>query len=112
MRRRLSVATAAAVGVAAVLSACSTTPSVSNDAITVFAASSLKSVFGKLAGQFEKAHPGTRVNVSFAGSSDLVTQLVQGAPADVFASADEKNMDKAVDAGLVPGKPVIFATNT
>ena len=112
MRRRLSVATAAAVGVAAVLSACSTTPSVSNDAITVFAASSLKSVFGKLAGLFEKAHPGTRVNVSFAGSSDLVTQLVQGAPADVFASADEKNMDKAVDAGLVPGKPVIFATNT
>ena len=112
MRRRSSVATAAAVGVAAVLSACSTTPSVSNDAITVFAASSLKSVFGKLAGQFEKANPGTKVNVSFAGSSDLVTQLVQGAPADVFASADEKNMDKAVDAGLVTGKPAIFATNT
>lgn len=111
MTRRLSLATVAAVCVTA-LAACSTTPSVSNDAITVFAASSLKSVFGKLAGQFERAHPGTEVNVSLAGSSDLVTQLVQGAPADVFASADEKNMGKAVDAGLVTGNPVIFATNT
>lgn len=111
MRRRLSVATAAAVGVAAVLSACSTTPSVSNDAITVFAASSLKSVFGKLAGLFEKAHPGTRVNVSFAGSSDLVTQLVQGAPADVFASADERWMDDAKKHGLLAGEPRLFARN-
>ena len=113
--RRGSV-TAAVICLAAVLSACSGEPSPgttgSTGAITVFAASSLKSVFGKLAGQFEKAHPGTKVNVSFAGSADLVTQITQGAPADVFASADEKNMDKAVGAGLVTGNPVTFATNT
>ncbi len=119
--RRGSV-TAAAICLAAALSACSggsggsgePSPGTtgSTGAITVFAASSLKSVFGKLAGQFEKAHPGTKVNVSFAGSSDLVTQITQGAPADVFASADDKNMGKAVSAGLVTGNPVTFATNT
>ncbi len=50
---------------------------------------------------------------SFAGSSDLVTQLTQGAPADVFfASADTKNMDKARQAGLLAGAPVNFASNT
>ena len=49
---------------------------------------------------------------SFAGSSDLVTQLQQGAPADVFASADTKNMDKATADNLVQGDPVNFASNT
>jgi molybdate transport system substrate-binding protein len=80
--------------------------------ITVFAAASLKSTFTALGTQLEKAEPGTKVTFSFAGSSDLVTQLTQGAPADVFASADTKNMTKAVDAGLVSGDPVDFATNT
>ncbi|WP_163801150.1 molybdate ABC transporter substrate-binding protein [Mycolicibacterium sediminis] len=80
--------------------------------LTVFAAASLKSTFTTLGEQFESAHPGTTVTFNFAGSSDLVTQLTQGAPADVFASADEKNMTKAVDAGLLPGDPVNFATNT
>ncbi len=49
---------------------------------------------------------------SFAGSSDLVTQITGGAPADVFASADTKNMTKLTDASLVDGAPVDFATNT
>ena len=49
---------------------------------------------------------------SFAGSSDLVTQLQQGAPGDVFASADTKNMDKATGDNLVEGGPVNFASNT
>ncbi|GGG01570.1 molybdate-binding protein [Rhodococcoides trifolii] len=80
--------------------------------LTVFAAASLKSTFTELGSQFEAAHPGTTVNFSFAGSSDLVTQLTQGAPADVFASADTANMTKAVDANLVSGSPVNFATNT
>jgi molybdate transport system substrate-binding protein len=52
------------------------------------------------------------VEFSFAGSSDLVTQLTQGAQADVFASADTKNMDKAAKAGLLAGAPVNFASNT
>ena len=80
--------------------------------ITVFAAASLKSTFTELGAQLEEANPGTQVNLNFAGSSDLVTQLTAGAPGDVFASADEKNMTTAVDGGLVAGEPVNFATNT
>lgn len=80
--------------------------------ITEFAAASLKSTFTQLGEQFMKDNPGTNVTFSFAGSSDLVTQLTQGAPADIFASADTNNMTKAVDAGLVAGDPVNFASNT
>ncbi|GAA4486622.1 molybdate ABC transporter substrate-binding protein [Rhodococcus olei] len=78
--------------------------------VTVFAAASLKSTFTELGEMFEAAHPGTSVTFNFAGSSDLVAQLQQGAPADVFASADTNNMTKAQD--LVAGTPVNFATNT
>ncbi|NVN52254.1 molybdate ABC transporter substrate-binding protein [Mycolicibacterium hippocampi] len=94
-----------------VLTGCSSPQTDSTD-VTVFAAASLKSTFTELGARFEKDHPGTTVTFNFAGSSDLVTQLTQGAPADVFASADTNNMSKAVDAGLVSGDPVDFATNT
>lgn len=80
--------------------------------LTVFAAASLKTTFTMLGRTFESQHPGTRVSFSFAGSSDLVTQLQQGAPADVFASADTTNMTKVVTDDLVAGSPVDFATNT
>jgi molybdate transport system substrate-binding protein len=80
--------------------------------IMVFAAASLKQTFTDIGEQFKTDNPGVSVEFSFAGSSDLVTQLTQGAPADVFASADTKNMDKAVQAGLLAGGPVNFATNT
>lgn len=80
--------------------------------ITVFAAASLKATFTELAETFEAENPGANVEFNFAGSSDLVTQLTQGAPADVFASADTNNMTKAVDADLVDGEPTNFATNT
>ncbi|OBB92253.1 molybdate ABC transporter substrate-binding protein [Mycolicibacterium peregrinum] len=80
--------------------------------ITVFAAASLKSAFTEIGEQFKTDNPGSSVEFSFAGSSDLVTQLTQGADADVFASADTRNMDKAVSADLVEGGPVNFATNT
>ena len=79
--------------------------------ITVFAAASLKATFTELAAEFEAAHPGTEVVLNFAGSADLVTQITEGAPADVFASADEKNMAKLTDIDLVDGEPVVFATN-
>ncbi|MFK4637753.1 molybdate ABC transporter substrate-binding protein [Paenarthrobacter histidinolovorans] len=79
--------------------------------ITVFAAASLKTTFTQLAKDFEAANPGTKVKLSFAGSSDLVTQITQGAPADVFASADTKNMTKLADAKLVDGTATNFATN-
>ena len=79
--------------------------------ITVFAAASLKAPFTQLAKDFEAANPGTRVKLSFAGSSDLVTQITQGAPADVFASADTKNMTKLADAKLLDGAATNFAAN-
>ncbi|MGO4192500.1 molybdate ABC transporter substrate-binding protein [Arthrobacter sp. YAF17] len=79
--------------------------------ITVFAAASLKATFTELASDFEARNPGTKVMFSFAGSSDLAAQISQGAPADVFASADTKNMAKVSDASLVEGSPADFATN-
>jgi molybdate transport system substrate-binding protein len=79
--------------------------------ITVFAAASLKQTFTDIGEQLKAENPGASVEFSFAGSSDLVTQLTQGAHADVFASADTTNMDKAAQAGLLAGNPVNFASN-
>ncbi|MGY4648207.1 molybdate ABC transporter substrate-binding protein [Mycobacterium sp. URHB0021] len=80
--------------------------------LIIFAAASLKQPFTDIGQQFESGNPGSAVEFSFAGSSDLVTQLTQGAPADVFASADTTNMDKAAKANLLAGDPVNFASNT
>lgn len=80
--------------------------------LVVFAAASLKTTFTEIGDQFRTDNPGASIEFTFAGSSDLVTQLAQGATADVFASADTKNMDKAVQAGLLAGEPVNFASNT
>ncbi|MFJ3382014.1 molybdate ABC transporter substrate-binding protein [Curtobacterium sp. NPDC090217] len=79
--------------------------------ITVFAAASLQKTFTELGSDYEDAHPGTTVKFSFAGSSDLVTQIQNGAPADVFASADEANMTKLTKADLISGTTPAFATN-
>ena len=105
---------------AALVASCSPTPQHSGTAegtavtgeITVYAAASLQPTFTDLGDRFERDHPGTTVTFNFAGSSSLVTQLVQGAPADVFASANPENMAKAVDSGVVSGAPVDFAANT
>ncbi|MFC9994434.1 molybdate ABC transporter substrate-binding protein [Nocardia sp. NPDC127526] len=96
-----------------VLSGCGA-PDTGTDAktVTVFAAASLKQVFTRLGAEYEAAHPGTKVRFSFAGSSDLAAQLNQGAPADVFASADNANMDKVVRTGRITDTPTTFATNT
>jgi molybdate transport system substrate-binding protein len=79
--------------------------------VTVFAAASLKATFTKIASEFETANPGTKVTLNFAGSSDLATQITQGAAADVFASADTKNMAKLSEAQLTDGSASNFATN-
>lgn len=79
--------------------------------LTVFAAASLKQTFTTLGTRYETAS-GTKITFSFGGSADLVTQLQQGAPADVFASADTKNMGLATADDLVLGSPVEFASNT
>jgi molybdate transport system substrate-binding protein len=78
--------------------------------LTVLAASSLTDAFGELENTFEERHQGVDVSTSFGGSSDLLAQIEQGAPADIFASADEAKMDTAVAEGLVT-EPQIFARN-
>lgn len=80
-------------------------------AVTVFAAASLTDVFREIGSAFEQAHRGVAVTFNFAASSTLAAQIVEKAPAQVFASADEANMKKVVDAGAVQGAPRIFATN-
>lgn len=80
--------------------------------ITVFAAASLKGSFTEIGRAFESRNEGVTVTFNFAGSSDLVAQIQSGAPADVFASADTRNMDKAIADDLVEGTPADFATNT
>ncbi|GAA2179049.1 molybdate ABC transporter substrate-binding protein [Brooklawnia cerclae] len=79
--------------------------------ITVYAAASLQKTFTELGDDLMAANPDLDVEFVFAGSSDLVSQLQSGAPGDVFASADEKNMTKATDAALIDGDPVPFVTN-
>src|SRR3954465_12169191 len=78
--------------------------------ITVFAAASLKEAFTGLGRTFEAAHPGTRVVFSFGPSSGLATQITQGAPADVFASASTSSMNLVTNAGAASA-PRTFATN-
>ena len=119
--RSLVAAIALAVAASLVVTGCAPTPEPSPEpsaetglltgSITVFAAASLTQTFEQLAEEFEAEHPGIEITLSFAGSSDLVAQLIEGAPADVFASANEANMTKLVDAGLAVGEPTVFATN-
>ena len=79
--------------------------------ITVLAASSLLGTFTQIGKQFEAAHPGVTVKFSFGASSTLATQITDGAPADVFASAAPKNMDTVVTANDA-SNPQDFAKNT
>jgi molybdate transport system substrate-binding protein len=79
--------------------------------LTILAASSLTDAFGQLGKTFEHQNPGTTVKTSFGASSDLLAQIQHGAPADVFASAAEEEMNTAVKNGLVSGKPVVFVKN-
>src|SRR5690606_31554737 len=69
--------------------------------VVVSAASSLTNAFTELAVQFQQVHPGAKVLLSFAASDVLMQQIVNGAPTDVFASADQKAMNKAVDAKVI-----------
>ena len=81
-----------------------------NTILTVFAAASLTEAFTEIGDQFEAEHNGVTVEFNFAASSDLAAQITEGAPADVFASADQKNMDKVVEAGAADS-PETFALN-
>jgi len=77
--------------------------------ITVDAASSLTEAFDSLKASFESEHPGTTITISYGASSDFATQISQGAPADVFASASTSSMDAVGSAAINPSN---FVTNT
>lgn len=80
--------------------------------LTIFAAASLVESLTEIGQAFEATHTDTRVSFNFAGSQQLAFQIQQGAPADVFAPADQHNMGKLVTAGLIPpGKPVVWVYN-
>jgi molybdate transport system substrate-binding protein len=79
--------------------------------VSVFAAASLTDAFNALGTAFQGANSGVTVKFNFAGTPTLVTQIEQGAPADVFASADTTNMDKLKGDGFTAGTPQVFARN-
>ena len=124
-RHRLAVAVAALV---VVLAACgsdgasrstttaraagaSTTAGPLRGTITVSAAASLTEAYTQIAKDFEATHPGTKVTLDFDSSGTLAQQILDGAPVDVFTSADEANMAKLTDRDLVDGTPTVIARN-
>jgi molybdate transport system substrate-binding protein len=80
--------------------------------LTVFAASSLQAAFTEIGEAFGAEYPDVQLTFSFAASSELVAQIGEGAPADVFASADQSNMSKLIDAGLNVSDAVVFTNNS
>ena len=119
MTRRLSVLLSASIGVLVVAcsgAASSSQPSPSSSqklsgTLTVLAAASLTGAFTKVGDQLHAENPNLDVKFSFAGSPTLATQIQQGAPADIFASADQKNMQTVVTGGYNSGTPQVFAHN-
>lgn len=113
--RALAIAAAAALALAGCASVAGTPSSSTTDPVqgdlTVLAAASLTAVYNRIGQDFMRAHPNAKVTFSFGGSPTLVTQILQGAPADIFASADQRNMNKLVEGGLADGNPTVFTQN-
>lgn len=86
-------------------------PSEPQGTLTIFAAASLTETFDAIATELEQLHPSLEVVINYGGSSALATQIVQGAPADLFAAASPEAMRPVVEAGLT-SNPIDFATNT
>ncbi len=99
-----------AVEITSPSAAAATEPKISGN-LTIFAAASLTEAFNEMKTEIEAANPGTSITLNFAGSSALRTQILQGAQPDVFASADQANMDPVVKAGDISGDTSIFAEN-
>ncbi|WP_404384548.1 molybdate ABC transporter substrate-binding protein [Knoellia locipacati] len=123
MTTRYAVRSAAPVAALLLVAGCATTqgspegsdadPQPTHErTLTVFAAASLQPSFEEIGEVFEDSHPGVTVRFSFGGSSGLVAQLSEGAPADVLATANEPTMAKAVADSLVEGDPKPFVSNT
>ncbi|HKW07630.1 MAG TPA: molybdate ABC transporter substrate-binding protein [Candidatus Dormibacteraeota bacterium] len=86
-------------------------PSALSGTISVFAAASLTDAFNALGQAFQQKNSGVTVKFNYAGTPTLVTQIEQGAQADVFASADTTNMDRLKTDGFTSGTPAVFAHN-
>jgi molybdate transport system substrate-binding protein len=89
----------------------SAVPSAAPAALTIYGAASLKGVLDEVRTTYETANPGTKLTISTDSSAALETQIEQGAPADVFLSADTTNPEKLVEKGLTSGAAVAFARN-
>lgn len=117
MRVTVRTALAALAALGPALTGCASTPAASGSTtangttLTVFAAASMKPTFTTLGTTFEATHPGVTVTFNFAGSQTLAEQIVNGAGADVFASANEANMKTVTDAGLATTGAKVYATN-
>ncbi len=89
------------------------TPAYADQELIVSAAASLTNALKEVAGQFENTHPGAKITCNFAASGSLLQQIVQGAPVDVFAAADQKTMNQAQEKGLIiPASRKNFVSNT
>lgn len=84
----------------------------SDERVVVFAAASLTDAFEQIEADFEAANPDVDVVISYGGSSSLVTQLGDGAPADVLATANPEQMRRAIDGRSLSTEPVVFARNS
>lgn len=99
------------VALVAVLSLSACTTGGGGSTVTVLAAASLADGFEELAQAYEDRRPGVEVRLAVAGSQQLATQVLEGAPADVFASADHRQMARVVEAGLAAQEPDVFVQN-
>lgn len=93
------------------LSGCGNAKNSDSETITVYAASSLIDVFNELAHGFESEHKDAHIQMQYAGSAQLAIQITQGAPAQIFASANAQQINVVAEEGLVKGEPTIFARN-
>ncbi|MGH3650120.1 MAG: molybdate ABC transporter substrate-binding protein [Acidimicrobiia bacterium] len=96
----------------AILVGCGGSEATASRELLVSAAASLTDVFAAMESAFEEANPDVDVVINLASSSALREQILEGAPVDVFASADISNMEDVVDAGKTGGEQHVFATNT
>lgn len=114
IRRCMGILSAAMAALTFATAGCSSSQaeSKSEDELQVYAAASLKGAFDEIVESFRRDNPDIAIaSPVYDGSSTLVEQISEGAPADVFASADQANMDKILEAGLEEDAPQIFATN-
>ncbi|KAA0235851.1 MAG: Molybdate-binding protein ModA [Acidimicrobiales bacterium] len=110
-RRKVQRFAGSVLSISLLAAATATCSSSEPDAIRVLAASSLTDAFEAIAEDFEAANPGIEVELSFGGSSTLATQIINGAPVDVFASANEAVMESVADDVGVIREPQVLAAN-